>query len=279
MGSEPTDEVHELKTPLRIGGMALENGLLLQSARFWTVAVREADGSIRVASSAKGVDLSGSAEGRVPLVRGLARLVDALRVIPSVKRNVRSAVLPFETRRMLGALGLSTLLTAGARRVPGSAAKRETRALLMGLAPMLLTLRDSELAGYHGAEHKTIDEYERAVRGADVGEATREHERCGSSLVTPLVVTTLAGNVVLRKVFRRPPPVAVLMGGLVSLGSALEIFRWTVRRPDSLVARGFSRSSYLLQHYFTTREPSADQMDVARAALAELLRLEGREPA
>ncbi|MHB0979500.1 MAG: DUF1385 domain-containing protein [Thermoleophilia bacterium] len=255
--------------------MALENGLLLQTARNWTVAVREDDGSIRVVSGAKGIDLSTSADGRVPLLRGLARLGDALRVIPSVKRKAGSAVLPFETRRMLGALGLSTLLTAGARHAPGSVTGRETRALLIGLAPVLMALRDSELAGYHGAEHMAIDEYERRARGLDVQGAVREHDRCGSSLVTPLVVTTLVGNVVLRKIFRRPSPLTVLMGSLVSLGSALEIFRWTVRRPDSVVARGFSRSSYLLQHFFTTREPSGEQMDVARAALAALLRLEG----
>ena len=254
--------------------MALENGLLLQTARHWVAAVREADGSIQLTSGAKRVDLSGSADGRLPLVRGLARLGDALRAIPAVKRKARSAVLPFETRRMLSALGLSTLLTAGVRRMPGSATGRETRALLIGLAPVLLALRDSELAGYHGAEHKAINEYERGVRGLDVDGAVREHDRCGSSLVTPLVMTTLAGNVVVRGLFRRPSPLTVLMGSLVSLGSALEIFRWTVRRPDSLVSRSFSRSSYLLQHFFTTREPSAEQMDVARAALAELLRLE-----
>lgn len=259
--------------------MALENGLLLQTARTWVAGVREVDGSIRVTSGAKGVDLSGPAEGRLPLLRGLARLGDALRAIPSMKRKARSAVLPFETPRMWGALGLSTLLTAGARRLPGSVSGKETRALMIGLAPVLLALRDSELAGYHGAEHKAIDEYERGARGLDAAGAVREHDRCGSSLVAPLVVTTLAGNVVLRKMFRRPSPATVLVGSLVSLGSALEIFRWTVRRPETLVARGFSRSSYLLQHFFTTREPTGEQMEVARATLAELLRLEGRASA
>lgn len=269
MKEEPTAE-------LRIGGMALENGLMLQTARHWAAAVREKEGTISVVSGAKGVDLSGQSNGRLPILRGLARMVDALRVMPTLKRRVDSAVLPLETPRMIGALGLSALLTAGNRRTRGSVAKRETRALLLGLLPVLFALRDSRLAGYHGAEHKAIDEYERGTRGLDVEGAVREHDRCGSSLVAPMIATTLAGNVVLRRLVRKPSALAVAVTGLLSLGSALEIFRWGTLRPDSLVAKGVSGSSYLLQHFFTTREPSSEQMDVARSALAELLRLEGR---
>jgi len=259
---------------LRIGGMALENGLLLQTARYWAAAVREEGGSISVVSGTKGVDLSGQSNGRLPILRGLARMVDALRVLPTIKRRVGSAVLPLETPRMIGALGVSALLTPGSRRAGGSVAKRETGALLLGLVPVLLALRDSQLAGYHGAEHKAIDEYERGARGLDVEGAVREHDRCGSSLVAPMIATTLAGNVVLRRLVREPSPLAVTVTGLLSLGSALEIFRWGTLRPDSLLAKGLSRSSYLLQHFFTTREPTEEQIEVARSALAELLRLE-----
>lgn len=265
-GSAPT---------LRIGGMALENGLLLQSARHWVAAVREPEGSISVVSGVKGVDLSGHSNGRLPILRGLARLMDAFRVLPTLKRRVGSAVLPLESPRMMGALGLSAFLTATTRKTGGSVAGRETKALLVGLIPVLFALRDSRLAGYHGAEHKTIDEYERGIRGLDVGGAVREHARCGSSLVAPMIATTLAGNVVLRRLVRDPSPLAVAVTGLLSLGSALELFRWGTLRPESLLARGVSRSSYLLQHFFTTREPTEEQMDVARTGLAELLRLEG----
>jgi uncharacterized protein YqhQ len=264
--------------PLRVGGMALENGLLLQSARHWAVAVREEDGEITVTSGSKRGDLSPHSDGKVPIVRGLSRLADSLRVLPSLKRRTRSAILPVEAPRMMRALGLSMLLTGVTRRVGGSVAKRETRALVLGLAPVLLALRDSTLAGYHGAEHKAIDEYEREARGLDPAGAVREHERCGSSLVAPFIVTTLAGNVVLRRFVQRPSPGAMALTSLLSLGSALELFRWATLKPDSLVGRSVGASSYALQHFFTTREPSPEQMEVARAALAELLRLEGLDP-
>lgn len=262
--------------PLRVGGMALENGLLLQTAKHWAAAVREADGSIGVTSGTKRFGRPENAEGGVPILRGLARLADSFSVIPALKMRRGSAILPFETPRILGALGLSTLATAASRRFGGSHATQEMRTLLLGLVPVLLTLRDSELASYHGAEHKAIDEYELTMRGENAAEASREHARCGSSLVVPLVATSLAGNIAMRSVIRTPSPATVALTGLLSLGSALEIYRWAGRRPDSLLARGLARSSYLLQHFFTTREPSEEQMDVARVALAELLRLEGK---
>lgn len=262
--------------PLRVGGMALENGLLLQTARHWAAAVREADGSVGVTSGTKRFGTQVGAEGGVPILRGLARLADSFSVIPALKRRRGSAILPFETPRILGALGLSTLVTAASRRLGGSQATQETRALFLGLVPVLLALRDSDLAAYHGAEHKAIDEYELTMRGEDAAGAVREHARCGSSLVAPMVATSLAGNIVMRSFMRKPSPATVALGSLLSLGSALEIYRWAGKRPDSLVARGLARSSYLLQHFFTTREPSEEQMEVAREALTELLRLEGK---
>jgi uncharacterized protein YqhQ len=271
-GTEPT------KRALRIGGMALENGLLLQTARHWAVAVREDDGEISVSSGSKGIDLEGHSDGRMPIVRGLSRLVDSLRILPTLRRRAGSAVLPLQSPRVVRALGLSVLATAAARRSGGSVATRETRALVLGLAPVLLALRDSTLAGYHGAEHKAISEYELEARGLDREGAVREHGRCGSSLVAPFIVTTLAGNVVLRRLVRQPSPGAVALTSLLSLGSALEVFRWATLRPESLLAKGVNASSYVLQHFFTTREPTADQMEVARTALDELLRLEGRMP-
>ena len=45
------------------------------------------------------------------------------------------------------------------------------------------------------------------------------------------------------------------------------------RRQQLLRAPGLK-----VQRFFTTREPSEDQLDVAEKAMAELLRLEGVEP-
>lgn len=264
---------------LRIGGMALANGLLLHSPRFWAAAVRDGDGKVKVASGRKRARLARADEGGWPVVRGLARLADALAVLPTVKFRLGAAVLPFEDPRLLAALALSGLATFGVRRGGRPTVGRELAAVGLGLAPVLAALRGSPTAGYHGAEHKSIGEHERAVRGEPPAGATREHDRCGSNLVGPLIATNVAGHVALRRITRRPGPLTMLAGAMLSTGLAFELFRWMSRHPGSKVAAGLSQPGRLLQQFFTTREPSPDQMEVARAALAEILRLEsGSEP-
>ena len=55
----------------------------------------------------------------------------------------------------------------------------------------------------------------------------------------------------------------------------MELFRWMARHPESKVAQALSLPGDLMQRFVTTSEPDDDQMEVAHAALAELLRLEG----
>ena len=83
---------------LRLGGMALRNGLLVHGPTHWAAAVRDKQGGIQVASGRKprlrGVD-------GVPGVRGVVRLGEAFAVIPLVKRALPQARLPFESRSVL----------------------------------------------------------------------------------------------------------------------------------------------------------------------------------
>lgn len=55
----------------------------------------------------------------------------------------------------------------------------------------------------------------------------------------------------------------------------MEVFRWTTRHPEAPVARALAMPGYWLQHSLTTAEPTEAQMEVGRAALRELLRVEG----
>ena len=87
---------HEPNEPekLRLGGMALRNGLLVHGPTHWAAAVRNArSGEVEVASGRKprlqGVD-------GVPGVRGVVRLGEAMAVIPLVKRALPAARLPFQ---------------------------------------------------------------------------------------------------------------------------------------------------------------------------------------
>jgi uncharacterized protein YqhQ len=250
---------------LRLGGMALRNGLLVHGPTHWAAAVRTAAGEVRVASGRK--PRARAVDG-VPGVRGVARLGEAFAVIPLVKRRLPEAKLPFESASVLGVAAGASLTGALLRRhVRGAGG--EAGAALVALTPALFALRGGELAAYHGAEHKTIGAYE---TGAD--EAAKEHDRCGSHLVAPMLVSNVAGTLLLRRVLERPGPVAGAGVALASTAAAVEVFAWCERHAASPLARALRSPGFALQRALGTREPDERQLEVGRAALAEVLRVE-----
>ena len=62
---------------------------------------------------------------------------------------------------------------------------------------------------------------------------------------------------------------------MAALGVATEAFAWMTRHRDHPVARALSRPGFELQRVAATREPTAAELEVAEAALDEVLRLEG----
>ncbi len=254
---------------LRLGGMALRNGLLVHGPTHWAASVRRSDGTIATASGRKprvhGVE-------KVAGVRGIVRLGEAMVVVPLVKRALPEAKLPFQDVRVLGAM----LAAAGGGRLLRSRLKAGTGAeavlAAVSLLPSVVALRGGELAEYHGVEHKSIAAYE--SDSPDPAGAAKEHDRCGSHLMTPLLASNLVGAALLRRRHGHPGPGAQLAVGLASLGIAVEIFVWTERHAGSAAARALRRPGHELQRLLGTREPSEHQLEVGRAALAEILRVE-----
>jgi uncharacterized protein YqhQ len=265
---------------LRLGGMALRNGLLVHGPTYWAAAVRTDEGELKVASGRK-PDLGGRAFERLPGIRGVVKLAEAMAVIPLVKRALPEARLPMQDLRTLGAMGAAALggqaiRSAGARGTagPGSrTAGREAAVALVSLAPALLALRSGDLAAYHGVEHKAIAGYE---EGTDAADAEKEHDRCGSHLVAPMLTAAAVGNVAIRRAGLRGPAADAAVG-LGSAAVAVEVFAWSERHPDSGLTRMIRRPGFEIQRVIGTREPTAEQLEVGEAALAEILRVEGGE--
>jgi len=253
---------------IRLGGMALRNGLLVHGPGHWAVAVRTEDGAIKVDSGSKPRFRGGVAD--LPGVRGVARIAEAFALLPLIKRQVPEVRLPFEDTRVLAAMIGSSAVSAAVRR-GGRTPARESMLSVLGIAPAALALRDSELAAYHGVEHKAIAGYE---QDTDASEASKEHDRCGSNLVAPMLLSTLAGNLVVRSLLRARGPLAGVSVALGSVALSVELFAWSERHPDRSLARAFHRPGFEMQRLFATREPTAEQLQVGRAALAEILRLE-----
>jgi uncharacterized protein YqhQ len=255
---------------LRLGGMALRNGLLVHGPTHWAASVRADDGRIVTASGRK--PRVHAADG-VPGLRGVVRLGEAFAVIPLVKRALPEAKLPFENPSVLGVAAAASLTGAVLRRrVRGVSG--ETAAAVLSLAPAVLALRGGELAAYHGVEHKAIAAYESDA--ADAADAAKEHDRCGSHLVTPLLASNLAGAMLVRAVLERPGPAANASVAVASTAAAVEVFAWCERHAASRLAKALRRPGFELQRIIGTREPDERQLEVGRAALAEILRVENQ---
>jgi uncharacterized protein YqhQ len=256
---------------LRLGGMALRNGLLVHGPTHWAAAVRDDAGEIRAASGRK--PRVRAVDG-VPGVRGVVRLGEAFAVIPLVKRSLPQAKLPFESPSVLAVAAAASLTGAVLRRrLRGSVG--EAAAATLSLAPAVLALRGGELAAYHGVEHKAIAAYESEDEEADAADAAKEHDRCGSHLVTPLVASNVAGALLIRRVLERPGPVAGAGVAVASTAAAVEVFAWCERNAGTPVARALRRPGFEIQRLLGTREPDEHQLEVGRAALAEILQAEG----
>jgi len=324
----------------RMGGMALKNGLILVSERFWSVAIREADGSISVASGTKtrlpgsGGPQAGAGAGAttgaqrarggagvasagIPLLRGLGRFGETLLVLALVKSKLPNAELPFESGRVAAALGASMVGTSAVRALaPKSAVAQEVGTALAAFIPAVLSLKNSGISGYHGAEHKVIGGRETALRAAadasgargagaggagvsgaqtggqadsrigagtvsretivagDSAAAAKEHDRCGSNIVGPYLLATIATNILVRGRKGVKSPAASAAAGAASLGIALEALRWANKHGDSILARLMLSPGRAIQKVLTTSEPTSEQLEVGERALEELLRLE-----
>jgi uncharacterized protein YqhQ len=251
---------------IRLGGMALANGVLVHGPNSWACAIRTEDGQLKVAARRKRLR---SSKVESPLLRGPIRLLDAMAIIPEIKRALPEAKLPFQRPTVVAAmLGSAVFLKVlrGSRSV-GPAAQELVSGLL-SIAPAALALRGSDVAAYHGAEHISIGSYEQGKR------ATKEHNRCGSHLIGPLLATTAIGNTLAARAPAHLRGPARLGAQLVALAASTEIFGWMVRNPENHVARALAKPGHELQHRLATEDPTPEQIEVAEAALAACLELE-----
>jgi uncharacterized protein YqhQ len=256
---------------IRLGGMALPNGVLVHGPRAWACAIRREDGTIQVAAEEKRFR---AVQVRQPFLRGPARLAESLAFLPRLRKLLPDARFPFERPAVMAAmLGSAVVVKVvhDSERI-GPAAQELVNGLL-SVAPAALALRGSDLAAYHGAEHISIGTYEHGEQ------RQKEHERCGSHLLGPLLATSAVGNVLAARAPERWRNSARAAAQLVALGASTEIFGWMTRNPESRLSRALAKPGHELQHRLATAEPSPEQLEVAEAALRACLELEQQDGA
>jgi uncharacterized protein YqhQ len=255
---------------IRLGGMALPNGVLVHGPTAWACAIRTPDGELKVAADRKRLQ---AAKIEQPLLRGPARLVEAIALLPRIRRRLPEARLPFERPGVLAAMLASAAVVRVVRESTRlTPAAQELLSGLLSLGPATFALRGGSLAAYHGAEHISIGTYEHGE------ERPKEHERCGSHLIGPLLVTSAIGGTLAARAPAHLRSAARAAGSLGALAASTEIFGWMARNPDTRLAKALARPGHELQHRLATAEPTPEQIEVAEAALAACLELERGDP-
>jgi hypothetical protein len=155
--------------------------------------------------------------------------------------------------------------------IPGSGSGA-TGAVLT-IVPWIATLAVLRLATpqslwrYHGAEHKAVTAHE---QGADLSDtaavlrADRVHNRCGTNLVSLMLVLSLVARGWAHGLWQVPL-------FLVMLGGAAEIVTLAATRPNSLASRLLLGGGKALQRWVTTAEPTPAEQAVGCHALLACL--------
>ncbi|MCH5143362.1 MAG: peptide chain release factor N(5)-glutamine methyltransferase [Clostridiales bacterium] len=212
------------------------------------------------------------------IVVGIVLAVGIFIVVPNILLNLLQKAFPALKQHELAGLW-SGLILGGIKLV----------IFIIYLAAILLMKDIRRLYMYHGAEHKTINAYEHGIElvPEKVKEASRIHDRCGTSFLFIVVIinififsffgwlTGIDGieNGVL-KAFARIGMEIVLLP--VITGISYEILKFLARFDNPFV-NIFKAPGMLLQKLLTTREPDEEMLAVAIAAFNKVLEMDADE--
>lgn len=273
---------------------------MMRGQRFMAVAVRAPSDEIVVRSEPLPPRLYQSRAMRLPLLRGAMTLWDAVGLgIRSLMFSADVAIgeedaqlarpVAWTTMALGIVLGiglffvLPAVLTTVAHTWLGSdllanIAEGLIRVgLLVGYVGLIGLFPDiRRMYMYHGAEHKAINALE-AGRPLTVGSAAQSsirHPRCGTNFLLIVALLTIAVFAPLG----RPESWLILIGSRIALipvvaALSYEAIRWGASNIRNPVVAGLMAPGLALQA-LTTRTPDERQIEVALAALLEVLRLE-----
>ena len=312
-----------------VGGQAVLEGVMMMGKTSMATAVRDPDGEVQVEAKRikKGKHLSMAL--KIPFVRGTVNLV--LSLIRGTKTLLRSAAVygedeeeePGKIQKWLAekckvnlmdvisvisaclgvvlAVGIFIFLPRFLISLIPPFQKTVWEYVLLGLfkliifiayLSLILLLKDiRRLYMYHGAEHKTINAFERGVEltPEKVKECSRIHDRCGTSflfivLFINIVVISVAGwavftyvplineveNSVLR--FLINITIELILLPLIA-GISYEILK-LLAKFDNKFVDVFKAPGKLIQKLLTTREPDEEMIAVAIAAFNKVLEMD-----
>jgi uncharacterized protein YqhQ len=294
---------------LAIGGQAVIEGVMMRSRDCVATAVRTADGKIAIKTqSYTSLTLRNKVLG-LPIIRGAVSFVEMLIIgvstlnysadvfaqadetEPSKKKSntfwlVVSTVLAFGLGILIFffvPLAISQLLNVQQDAVSFNLIAGGVRLTMFVLyiwgISFVKDLR--RVFEYHGAEHKVIYAYEMGDQLTPERAATytRFHPRCGTSFILIVALVAMLVYAVSDSIY------AIIVGHAPALitrfllhfsllplvaGSSYELLKLSGKTRDNAITKILIQPGLWLQR-ITTKEPSADQLEVSIAALETAL--------
>lgn len=296
-------------TEFNYGGQAVIEGVMMRGSKALAVAVRNPQGEMVVHTEPLNARIYGGGIARIPFLRGLTLLWDALGL--GVKSLMFSAEVAleeegedgeepekiFEGPAQWGTVAISLSISIALFFLfPAFVGDLFVRWLDLGPSPVISNLVEGivrliliiayiwaigllpdvkRLFGYHGAEHKTINAYEAGapLTPESVARYSLEHPRCGTAFLLTVVVVSIL-------VYTLLPPLSLpvrLLSRVILLpliaGIAYEFIRFSAKHQDNVLIRLLTKPNLALQH-LTTRQPDAEMLEVAILAFERVLAYE-----
>jgi uncharacterized protein YqhQ len=291
---EPGDHFH-------YGGQAVIEGVMMRGRTHMAVAVRQPDGTLVVHDEPLKGRIYTSRWLKLPFVRGLGVLWDALVLgMRTLSFSADVALSEEEDVQFSGPLAWGTMALSLAISigvfffVPSLVAQWLERFVASHLLSSVLegAFRLSLFVGYvwviglmpdirrvfahHGAEHKTINAYEAgsALTPREIARFPTAHTRCGTSftllvaLVSILLFAPLHFDHWLHRLLTRLLLIPVVTG------ISYELVRLSANHQDNLLVRWLVAPGLLVQR-LTTREPDEAMVESAIVALRKVLVADG----
>jgi uncharacterized protein YqhQ len=296
------DQAEPVLPTAAYGGQAVIEGVMMRGQYVAAIAVRNPGGAIVTKEVPLNAALYRGRIAKLPFVRGLVMLWDALvlgtgalmwsaDVALEEEEDVEFSfegvagigLVIFSLALMIGLfVAIPAAVSAFVKNITGLDSRLAADliegvmklAMLVGYVWLIGHMQDvKRLFGYHGAEHKTINAYE---AGADlvpetVSTYSIQHPRCGTAFLLTVVVI----SVFIHIITGRPNGLILLLLARIGLifpiaGIAYEIIRFTSKHLDNPVIRVIIKPNLALQR-LTTRPPDLKMIEVGITSLERVL--------
>ncbi len=274
------------------GGQAVIGGVLIQSPKGWSLAVRDQKNQIHNYFEARTPLTQRDGIWKIPFIRGVGALVDSLYV--GYKGISLSDTLYYgeqEEETLFSKITTSLLLVSilsilivGPRLLIdlldlSQANKGFSEGILRGVIVITYiylvgkTKDAQELFEYHGAEHMAIASFEseQSLDLKNIRKYPKEHIRCGTAFIFLIVFVSLLTLPLIPTLNIFFTLISRLLHVFVVAMISYEILKYNFKNSESIISKIFSTPGIWTQK-ITTKIPSDDQIEVAIISMANCIK-------